>query len=371
MPVDDRPFSVAAPAELSRADRERRVRAVVAAARRIVDPADPLGIEARRALPGSTGLSLAGVELGLSHHVETTISRGELDRLIARAGAAPRVHVVLSANVFVGAVRALALAVAAAPEVAVRPSSREGILAPLLQHALLETNDGPRLDLRRSVDAAPGDHVHVYGRTETIAAIRAACPPGVTVRGHGPGFGIALLGGRPQMTRSDAERLSWDIVAFDQRGCLSPRFAFVQGSPGDAERFAAWLAEELELREREVPCGALSVDERRDRALYLRTMHAVGRCHEGSAYAVGVDVDPRALVLPPAGRTLHVARIADAADLGGLLSSYRRAVTCVGTDETSGFSSVIAALAPGARVVSLGAMQRPPLDGPVDLREML
>jgi hypothetical protein len=387
---------------MSRDARIARVRAVLAAARRLADACDSLGIEARRALPGATGLSAANVELGLTRHLETSVSDADLDKLLSRAGPAPRVHVVLSANVFVGVVRAVALAVAAAPAVIVRPSSREAVLAPLLQRAASEPRaaephgNAPRADeplgalfeLSHALSPAPGDVVHVYGRRETIAAIGAQCPPGVTVHGHGPGFGVAIAGSftsshahpspvdavnaiAPADLADQAERLSWDIVPFDQRGCMSPRIAFVVARHDDAERFASLLAAALERREKEVPRGRLSAEEERDRALYEQTMRAVGRYEAGASFGVGLDSDPRALVLPPAGRHIHIARVYDVDTIDRLLAPYRSAVTCIGVAEKDANAAVLFATAMGARSLPLGGMQSPPLDGPVDLRGMI
>ncbi len=47
-------------------DALARVRRVVAAGRRIADPADTLGREARARLPETSGLSPEGVELALT-----------------------------------------------------------------------------------------------------------------------------------------------------------------------------------------------------------------------------------------------------------------------------------------------------------------
>jgi acyl-CoA reductase-like NAD-dependent aldehyde dehydrogenase len=362
---------------LSREHRERRVLAVIEAARRLADARDPLGRDARRALPAATGLSEASIELSLSRYLETSVTPADLAKLVTRAGSAPRVHVVLSANVFTAVVRAVALAVAAAPAVVVRPSSREAVLAPLLLRALVEQGSDVRFELSENLAPAPGDHVHVYGRSETIATIEARCSPGVTVRGHGPGFGVVYVSGDAldERTTGDlgsvAERVSWDIVAFDQRGCLSPRVAFVEGPPAAAERFASSLADALERREKEVPRGALTDTERRERALYRQTVQAIGPCHDGTTSVVGVDLDPRAMLIPPTGRHVHVVRIADPGDMTRLLAPHRTAITCIGVSEPSSCVRSIAALAPGARILPLGDMQRPPLDGPVDQRGML
>jgi hypothetical protein len=356
--------------DASRQTRESRVHAVLDGARRLADRNDPLGIEARRALPGATGLSTASVELALSRYLETSIEADDMSKLVTRAGEAPRVHVVLSANVFTGVVRAVALAVAAAPSVVVRPSSREAALAPLLQRAIIEKTGDALFELTNALDPARGDHVHVYGRRETIAAITASCPPGVIVRGHGPGFGIAVIAGVSDMEVL-AERLSWDIVAFDQRGCLSPRLAFVEGTLEQVERFASHLCVALDQREKEVPRGALSDQERRDRSLYRQALQAVGQHHEGATYAVGVDLAPRAVLLPPTGRHIHVARVTSTDEMMRLLAFYGGAITCVGIGEKSAHTADFTALARGARILLIGNMQCPPLDGPVDLREML
>jgi hypothetical protein len=280
------------------------------------------------------------------------------------------VHVVLSANVFVGAVRAVALGVAAARDVVVRPSSREAVLVPLLRRALEDQGSETRFALTDQLGPSPGDHVHVYGRRETIAAIAAQGPAGVVVRGHGPGFGAALLDRAADLDEA-AERLSWDVIAFDQRGCMSPRIAFIVGAPDAARRFALRLASALDVREKEVPRGKLAADERRDAALYRQTAQAIGELHEGATFAVSVDFDPVAMILPPPGRHVHIARVSDIEALGRLVAPFRGAITCFGVPEKTVHAAFLMGRAPGARTLPLGNMQRPPLDGPVDLREML
>jgi hypothetical protein len=159
----------------------------------------------------------------------------------------------------------------------------------------------------------------MYGRLARSTP-SSASRPGFGVVGHGPGFGVALVDARSDPLVLAAARLSWDVIAFDQRGCLSPRIALVHGSVSDAEAFADRLARELEERERQVPRGTLTDDERRDQALYRRTVSAVGRCHAGATFTVGVDPVPRALTLPPSGRHVHVARVGEIIDVARLLA---------------------------------------------------
>jgi len=218
-------------------------------------------------------------------------------------------------------------------------------MAPLLVRALAGTAMGD-VTLCDALVPRAGDVVHVYGRDETIAAIASESPAGVRIVGHGPGFGVALVDATSDVA-GVAERLSWDVVAFDQRGCLSPRVALFRGSLGEAEAFAERLDAELAEREREVPLGGLSADERSERALYRDTASALGRCFVRATSTVGLDLTPRALVLPPP------------------------AITCVGHESENALAPSVLAFVRGARSLPIGAMQCPPLDGPVDLRVML
>jgi hypothetical protein len=360
-----------------REERVRRVLTVLRAAARIADPRDPVGQEARRVLPDATGLSAANVELALRRHLETEVGAADLERLIARAGSASRVHVLLSANVFVGVVRAVAVAMAAAPAVFVRASSRDAVMPHLLRRAWVEAGDPP-FELVDELAPSPGDEWHVYGRDETIAAVAQHAPPGVRLRGHGAGFGVALVdvdGKTAALVREAAEALSWDIVPFDQRGCLSPRIVFFVGSARDATEFASALATELDLRNQSVPRGHRSEDERQAGTLYLSTLRAVGYAEVGGSFVVGLDPAPRALVLPPPGRHVHVVPVCASEQLDKLLRPWSSAVTCVGyanrTGDRSSHAKTLRILTPGARWSPLGSMQTPPLDGPVDLRAVL
>jgi len=348
-------------------ERKRRVNGVLSAASRLADPGDPLGREARARLPAVTGLSPQGVQLGLVRHVETAVSDGEMKLLLSRAGTAPHVHVVLSANVFVGAVRALAIAVAAAPRVSVRSSRREAVMADLLVRALAE-GEGPSagVDVVGAVDPKPGDAVHVYGRRESIDAVARAAPAGVRVRGHGPGFGIAIL----DSDGGAAERLSWDVVPFDQRGCLSPRIVIFCGPSGPAKAFCMRLAAELGAREADVPRGRLDEEEIASATLYRETMRAAGYHIDGDSFAIGFDPSPRQLLLPPTGRHVHVACAGSPGDVTALLEPFRSGITAIGALGRGPAVQAAIALAPRARSPALGQMQRPPLDGPIDLRDV-
>lgn len=349
-----------------------RVPRVVAAGRRIADPGDPLGREARERLPATSGLSREGVELALRDHLEQSIEPAELSTLVARAGEAPRCHVVLSANVCTAALRAIAFAAATAPALVVKPSRRDPVVAELVARALAEdrafAEAGGSISLVPAIAPAPGDEVHVYGRDETIEAIRVSLPAGVILHGHGAGFGVALAedGAALSMLREDVAAA---VVPFDQRGCLSPRVLYVEGDADRAIAVAKVAAEGLAEAEARVPRGPLDAATQAEIARYVTTACALGEVIEGPGYVVGVDVAPRRLLLPPAARVLHVMPVTRPLRLMFLPGDRVTAVGTTGGSATRALTLELHRRLPRCvRFLPLRQMQRPPLDGPVDLR---
>lgn len=343
----------------AREARALRVRRAVALGRRITDRADPLGIEARRDLGVTSGLSPEGVELALASHLEVEVTDADLDALLAAVEVAPRCHVLLAANVCTAALRAIALGLAASPSLTVRPSRREPGLAPILARELGVT-------LTDVLTAAPGDTLHVYGSDATIAAVRASAAPGVIVRGHGTGLGIAIVSADADLAAA-AQALAADVIPFDQRGCLSPRFALVEGCDDRAATFAKALDAALRDEGERVPRGPLDAATRSAIALYGAAIDAVGERFAGPHHLVGLDPAPRTLPLPEAARVVHVVP-ASAASVATLLAPWARFITTVGGAGGGALLDAAHALAPAARHARLGRMQRPPLDGPVDRR---
>ena len=312
-------------------------------------------------LVASTGLSPEGVELAFARHLELDPSEADLDALLASAGEAKHVTVILSSNVFVAALRAIAIACAASPSVVVRPSRRE----PHFARALVEQANAPGLTLASAVDIARlfGGEIHVYGRDATIAAVRARAGERMRVRGHGAGMGIAVVGERGDLAAS-ARALAADVIAFDQRGCLSPRVALVEGEARAAE-FAEALDAALAEAAARVPRGALHEEERAEAVRYRETMGFAGRALVRETHVVGVAPLGAPVTVPPAGRHVHVATVAGIEEARSVLGDLAEVIVCVGTDDPAR----VAGIAPAhARVALLGEMQRPPLDGPVDRR---
>jgi Acyl-CoA reductase (LuxC) len=337
--------------------RVSSIRHLLAAAARVYD--------GRHSLIGpiaeTTGLSPEGVELGFGY-LERSASDADLGTLLAGASEAAHVHVILSANVFVAPLRALALAVAAAPKVTVRPSPRD----PWLTRALVGELENPcvRIVDERSAGALDADSFHVYGRDETIALVRASARRGAAICGHGAGLGVVVLTQAAQIDDA-AMRIALDVVAFDQRGCLSPRVVLVEGNLAQGTRVAEALHRELAGLANLVPRGRLDPNEREQARRWTDTVSFAGRTWQGSDHVVGLGPEGEPLMLPPVGRHVHVANARSLENARSLLDPTARFIVAVGTDDPERVRHCV----PGhARLSPLGAMQRPPLDGPVDRR---
>lgn len=337
------------------AERRARLERLLEAARRLANPEESAGQALRARLLQTTGLSGAGIERGIAHSLETAPSEAELQALLASTPEAPRAHVLLSSNVFVGALRAIAIGVAASDKVSVRASRRDPALAEAL-HALV-----PELfELAAALTPAAGEHLWSYGSDTTLAELRAALPPGVWFHPHGAGFG-ALVVDATSFTADAARSIALDVALFDQRGCLSPRVVVLLGSADQARIVAQAVATALQELELELPRGSQSPAElaeaRRDRDA---AAYAFELFEAGSGW-VSCSSE---WVVAPSNRCLHVV---DTTDAVALLSPFHAHLTCIGAN-TAALRDQLGQAFSGARVVALGEMQRPPLDGPVDQR---
>ncbi len=343
-----------------------RIERLLGLARRIRDAHDPLGKEAREQLTKTSGLSAQGVERALTQHLETEVSAADLEGLLGSVGAARACHVVLAANVCVAALRALALGFACAPRVFVKPSRRSPGLAPILVRELGDDETVGAATIVAAIDPVRGDEVHVYGQSETLRTIAADLPNGVLFRGHGSGFGVALVDADRDVVRA-AHHITEDVVPFDQAGCLSPRVVFVEGSAERAEAFAEALHNALARASTMTPRGPLDAASAAALRLYAETAQSLGSYRPGGDHGVGVDVSPRALLVPPAARVVHVLPTS-VKQAETLLRPHIEAITTLGGVPSGSLTRALVALLPHARFARLGAMQRPPLDGPVDRR---
>jgi hypothetical protein len=353
-----------------------RVEHLLVALRRILAAGSPERSALGRRLLETTGLSQAGVEWALQRCLEHSPSEAELTRLIGGVSPARRAHVIAPASVFVAAHRALALALAAAPRVCVKPSRRE----PALIEALHAQAPG-LFEVVARIEPEAGDHVFAYGSDGTLEALRRELPKGTVLHAHGSGFGVAVvdLARAPSTSGPDgdgetAQAIAIDTACFEQRGCLSPRFVLALGDPSRVRRFAERLAAELAELERQLPIGQLDPAERAEGIWYRQCAACFGEVIAAGSGAVSVRdaAEPAwfeadgvaALQVPPAGRYLDVLAVRR---LEPALEALRPWLTTAGCGSPELEARVGRVLDP-IRVCALGRMQRPPFDGPVDRR---
>lgn len=341
-----------------------RVKALIAGATRLADSADPLGLRARSELPGVTGLSAQGVDRALLDCLETQPTDAEISSLIARAGKAKRGHVLLSANVFIAAHRAIALALAASEQVFVRASRREPVFAQLLSEA------APGLfAVVEELRPETGDVIWAYGSDQTMTELRGGLPSGVTLKAHGSGFGVVAVR-EGDLTESDwrsfVDGVALDTALFDQRGCLSPRLILAEGNAPFYQRLHSELRQALDRIAIAIPRGRLLPEEQADLTWYRECVRSLGDWQEGDGGAVAA-IETKMEPVPPPGRALQICRVPD---LVATLKELTPQLTCVAhpANAPAPWKSALHNAVPRARHCPAGKMQRPPFDGPVDLR---
>ena len=339
-----------------------RLQALFEAARRIADPEDELGQRARALLPSVTGLSIQGVELALNHSLEHRATRSDLRTLANNATKVSRAHVLLSSNVFVAALRAIAIAVASSEKVEVRASRREPVMS-----SLLSEGAGGVFELVSALAPVPGDHLWAFGASRTLASLREELPGGVILHGHGPGFGAAVIQQRAQQEPSTEilAGLAQDVALFDQRGCLSPRIVVLVGEASWAHDWVQAIAAELAAVQHSVPRGTLTPDEAADITRFRDSASfAMDTLAAGKGW-LSFDDSGQLLHVPPTGRCLHVMRTSDALRVP---TQLRGKLTSIGLEPYDNLERHFATAFPGVRLARIGQMQKPPLDGPVDQR---
>jgi Acyl-CoA reductase (LuxC) len=339
------------------AARRARVERLLESARQVIDLAGGTGVELRQRLVQTTGLSPEGVQLGITRALELYPSEEEMLKLCNTAPAAPRVWVVLSANVFVAAHRAIALALASSATVFVKPSRRDPALAEALCVAC-----GGLFSIVPQLAVESGDHVYAYGSDSTMQELRRDLPTGAIFHAHGTGMGAAFVTASDSLEHA-AREIATDVVTFDQRGCLSPRLVAL--GPGvDGVAFAAQLATELARWETQVPMGQSSRAEQGERTWYRSVAAYAGHVFDAGPGCVSYFPDPRQVPIPPALRCVSVF---SPHDLARALEASAKLLTVVAADDSVLRQRLLESY-PYARHVKLGAMQCPLFDGPVDRR---
>jgi hypothetical protein len=98
----------------------------------------------------------------------------------------------------------------------------------------------------------------VFGNQTTLVTFRERLPRSTRLIEHGPKLSIAVVF---EPDASAAERVTQDVLAHDQRGCLSVQAIYVEGGTEAAKVFAAQLATAMEIARTAQPRGAISLSD--------------------------------------------------------------------------------------------------------------
>lgn len=226
------------------------------------------------------------------------------------------------------------------------------------------------------------DRIVVFGDDETIRQpllrVNAASGAGFGARVSGAVMTAAAL--RGSRRGSVLHPLTFDIIAFEQRGCLSPHHIFIGETGGlVAEDFAASLAAQLEAyAEDALPSpsrlaleDAAAIRRVRERARWRAIGGQAVRLWEGPipGWTVIYDRDA-AFTQAPGFRTVCISPFRDAADLARRLAPVAGRVEAMAfkTEPTIDSKEFIGALREvlertGATYIcEPGRMQSPPID---------
>ncbi len=210
------------------------------------------------------------------------------------------------------------------------------------------------------------DAAVIFGRDETVAAVRAALPAGIPVLAHGHRLSLAMVFDDPHFrSASGAAR---DVSVFDQQGCLSPHAIFVRENGAlTAGGYAQRLARAMARFEKHTPRGALTLSEANS-ITTLRDENAFRSANGeplelfasgGTAWTVIVDSTAE-MPLSPLNRVIFVKPLPH--DLAPRLAPHRAHLSTCGIWPANAANRDFAATLGFSRICPIGKMQSPPLD---------
>ena len=258
-----------------------------------------------------------------------------------------------------------------------RVSRREQSFAPAFVASLSEALPGveaaiwlltwpPAMEGLLGILAEYVDAAVVYGNTKTCRTLRSALSPSVDVVTHDHKVGVTLVGREvliPGALHDLAYDCAYDVVAFDQRACISSQVCLVEkGGLATPLDFARVLGEALQKQENLLPASYASLDERI--ASHLAVKEAAFRGTEvieaGNATILFETEIDRAV--PTASqRMLRVIEIDDiekALPRVGFQGSLQNVALAVEHGRQGRISSLLASLG-ASRICRPGAMPHP------------
>lgn len=365
---------------------EMRANWLAAAADRLARRIDESGA----VLSDSTGLSVPMIHWAAS----TTLGTVRVDAMLdlarrarteagSNAESIAMLSVILAGNVFTASVRGVMVPLLCGVPVLVKASSKEKRFPAMLREALRDADSqlGASMDVvtflggqieceDALVEAA--EAVSVYGSDETVAALgtRHEDTP-LLAHGHGVSVAYCAADALESGTIGETiERLSLDIAAYDQRGCLSPQLVYVEESPHMAStEFARRLAYEgLAPMSEGLPRGPLPLSVGATQAQWRGIAEVEGTLFTGERFSVAVR-PTQPVRWSPGYRNLSVCSVASADEALRAMKPFGSSLKCVGADASS-LGELGSRLANDrslqAYVCRIGEMQTPPLDATAD-----
>jgi len=235
---------------------------------------------------------------------------------------------------------------------------------------------GGNVDLE-NVLFAEADCVTATGSDETLAVLRPRLPVKTRFLGYGHRVSFGFVA-REVLSDPDARRVvtnaAEDVVAWNRLGCLSPHVIYVQsGGEISPEKFAEWLAEELEQREQTEPRGELAAEHAAAiasrRSIYeIRAAHSPDATRhwcskDSTAWTVIFEADAR-FQMSCLNRFIYVKGVKDLNEMLQNTEVVRGHVSTIGiTVPEEKIRELAEQLARwgATRVCPLGRMQNPPL----------
>lgn len=379
--------------------RKRPVREVIQSIAKIGqrwrNPSDPIRVEAAAILPEEFRFSRKGLDWGLELIFGDWTVDQLTDLLIDEVGnpaildgfadkddqtmahaRGPRLLVqVLAGNTPASMAHAMLLGMLAkAPQVIKSPSSQPNFpmllrksiaeVDPILGAAIaVGTWNDKREHLYKLVDRA--DVVVVYGSDETVQQLRLECSPKTRYVAYGHAVSLVVIT-REAATEETMNHLAWDMLTYDQRGCLSPRAALVEaGGALEPFEFAEIFATKvLPSIASQMPCGPLYPGEA-EMLLQRRGVYAFrGRSFSGDGWTVTYDEHPAwpDEALP---RFLPIKTFSDADDLRKIVAPVAQHLLAVGyagpRSRQREFAELLGETS-ASRVCPVGHMQCPPVN---------
>ena len=155
----------------------------------------------------------------------------------------------------------------------------------------------------------------VWGGFDAVHSARKKSKPNQVILEFGPRKSVQLIG--KEVYENDtklqevAQKIAHDLSLYDQQACHSPQIAFVEG---EAEKLCRAIAKAMETKERNLPKGYTSVDEKT--AVSHERMMAKFRGDkvfqpDSTKWTIILTKDFENTVQHPLSRTLYVIEVKD------------------------------------------------------------